>query len=624
MLFSFGEAYGYFSTEASPPVINRASGSSSDRRSALINLATNYPYDPVDVIIGDWLSEANMTKSAGRLKTGTGLAYEPSFIEALQPALPDLARYGIKVVVNAGASDTKGLYNIVMQLVKESNLPLKVAWISGDSVLDIIQAEQTRGTNFQNIYTGEMLTDWKFQPIYAHAYLGSLGIAKALDVGADIVVCGRVSDASLVIGAAVWWHEWGRDQLKELANALVAGHLIECSTYVCGGNFTGFKSLQPKLCRNIGFPIAEISRSGEVIITKQKNTGGTVSPQTCTSQLLYEIQGPWYFNSDVTAIINNISFQNLSTDRVAVQRIQALPPPRTTKIGITASGGFQAEIHYFIVGLDVEEKAQMLKEQIIYLLQPHLNKFTLLDFSLIGSAAENADSQNGATVDFRILAQAASKEDLRPRFFARPITDCIMQAYPGATFHLDLRTAFPKPIYEYFVTLLPQSSIVHKVHMQDGQTFEIDPPMDDDRQCVTYSEQQPSQDQTLLPPLTDSGILSNTIPGPLGWLVHARSGDKGSNANVGFWVRHEDEYDWLRSLLSSDRMKQLLGKEYNGKRIDRLEFPNIHAIHFLLHDHLDRGVSCTKAYDVLGKNLAEYLRGRYVDLPVKFLNRGKL
>jgi hypothetical protein len=106
--------------------------------------------------------------------------------------------------------------------------------------------------------------------------------------------------------------------------------------------------------------------------------------------------------------------------------------------------------------------------------------------------------------------------------------------------------------------------------------------------------------------------------------VHARSGDKGSNANVGLWVRHKDEWDWLRSLLSVETMKKLLADEYNGKKIDRFELPNMYAVHFLLHDHLDRGVSCSSSYDFLGKNVAEYLRNRHVDLPNKFLNRGKL
>lgn len=227
-------------------------------------------------------------------RTDGGDAYEPTFIESLEPALKDIAKYRIKVAVNAGASDTALLHRVVTDMVKKKGLDLKVAWISGDEVLPAVQKAQREGkSKFENICTGELLDDWKFKPIYAQAYLGGLGIAAALDKGADIVVCGRVSDASPCIGAAVWWHGWKRDQLNELANAFVTGHLIECSNYVCGGNFTGFKSLEWKGWHDIGYPIAEIHKNGQAIITKNQGSGGEVSTQTCTSQLLYEIQGPW-------------------------------------------------------------------------------------------------------------------------------------------------------------------------------------------------------------------------------------------------------------------------------------------------------------------------------------------
>jgi hypothetical protein len=597
-----------------PIRIAGCSGAVTDRRAAMAQLARNHPNDPVDVIIGDWMSEYNMTtRAANKSASGGEAQYEPTFLEALEPAIEDIAKHGIKVAVNAGASDTKLLHRVVTELVGEKGLGLKVAYISGDEVLPAIKRSRDR---FENICTGEVLEDWKFEPLSAQAYLGGLGIAAAFEAGADIVVCGRVSDASPVIGAAYWWHGWKREQLQELANAFVAGHLIECSNYVCGGNFTGFKSLEGRNWIEIGYPIAEISGDGQVVVTKSKGSGGEVSSQTCTSQLLYEIQGPWYYNSDVTAVLDGIWFEQLGPDRVALRGVKGEMPPSTTKVGLTAKGGYQAEVHWFPCGLDIPEKARMLEDQVRHLLKPHIHRFSRLEFTLNGTAGENASSQRAATVDLRVFAQAPREEDLSPAKFLRPVIDPIMQSYPGATFQLDLRTAFPKPIYEYYVTLLPQDDVEHRVHLWDESSFVIPPPP----KSKTYTAQQPSQ-----PTTTNAKLdFGPTTRGPLGWIVHARSGDKGSNANVGLWTRHADEWDWLRSVLSTDTMKLLLADEYNGKKIDRFELPELHAVHFLLHDHLDRGVSCSSTYDFLGKNVAEFLRSRHVDLPNKFLNRGKL
>ena len=196
------------------------------------------------------------------------------------------------------------------------------------------------------------------------------------------------------------------------------------------------------------------------------------------------------------------------------------------------------------------------------MLKPYSDKFTKLEFSINGSAAENANSQNEATVDFRVFVQAPSASDISPARFCRPVLDPIMEGYPGATPHLDLRQAFPKAIQEYYVTLLPQAAIHHMVNLWDSTKFEVSPPV----QVKEYPPQQPSQPEALDVQYYD---LGETTKGPLGWIVHARSGDKGSNANVGFWVRYRDEYDWLRAILSVDTMKILLAKEYKGYKIVR-------------------------------------------------------
>ncbi|PGH14531.1 hypothetical protein AJ79_03024 [Helicocarpus griseus UAMH5409] len=603
-----------------------ASGSASDRRHALSSFADNHSRDPVDVIISDYMSEYNMATAAAKRVDDTA-AYELSFLEALEPALDHLARYGIKVAANAGAADARGLSGIVEEMVAERKLDLKVAWISGDEVLPAIQNSLANNSStLRNIYTGQSLADWSasFEPIYAQAYLGGLGIAAAFASGADIVICGRVSDASPVIGAAYWWHGWRQDELDKLANALVAGHLIECSNYVCGGNFTGFKALEKEGWSDIGYPIAEISGAGEVVITKQNYVaGGAVTVDTCSAQLLYEIQGPWYFNSDVTAVLDGISFEQLATNRVAVRGVRAALPPPTTKVGITARGGYQAQVCYFMVGLDIPAKARMLEAQIRRLLAPHSHNFTVLDFSVLGSVPDDPQNQNSATATFRVLAQAREEEHLAPTKFLKLILDNIMQGYPGATFDLDLRQGFPKPVFEYYVTLLPQTEVKHQAHLPWlGKTLDISPPP----ATKLWPSPQPSQ------PVTASAAnlatdFGPTTRGPLGWVVHARSGDKGSDANCGFWVRHEDEYAWLRTLLSAKKTRELLGGEWREDgtmSIERFELAGLRGVHFLFRNLLDRGVGVTRTVDFLGKNVAEYLRARWVDIPVKFLAREKL
>lgn len=506
-----------------------------------------------------------------------------------------------------------------------------MAWVSGDEVLPAVKKSLAAGqSEFHNIYTGERLADWAFEPIYAQCYLGGLGIAAALAEGADIVLCGRVSDASPVIGAAHWYHGWRRDELDKLANAFVAGHLIECSNYVCGGNFTGFKSLEHEGWANIGYPIAEISQEGDVIITMQKHaTGGAVTVDTCKSQLLYEIQGPWYYNSDVTAVLDGIHFEQRGINRVAVHGVRSGPPPPTTKVGITARGGFQAEAWWFLTGLDVEDKARMLEVQIRRLLAPYSDRYTALNFDLLGSSLPDARDQNRATVPLRIVVQAPRAEDLAPTRFLKPITDNVMAGYPGATFHLDMRQGFPRPLFEYYVTLLPQSDVQHRVHLPwkptaDIQVLDIAPPP----QTKTYPSRQPSQSATRLDqPVDLAHDFGPTTRGPLGWIVHARSGDKGADSNCGLWVRHRDEYLWLRALLSVETAQQLLadtGRAQKQLAIERFELPGLYAVHFLFRNLLDRGVGVTTTVDVLGKNVAEFLRARHVDLPVRFLNRGKL
>ncbi|KAH6632893.1 hypothetical protein C7974DRAFT_451978 [Boeremia exigua] len=556
------------------------------------------------------------TRGGGKVgSNGASEEFETSFLEAFVPALPHLAAKRIKVAVNAGASDTKKLYEVVVNKVREAGLDLKVAWVGGDEVFDVVSKAMDSGSEFKSLTTGNKLSEWENKPIYAQCYLGGFGVAEALKHGADIVLCGRVADASPTIGCAAYHFGWSQQSYRELAHAFVAGHFIECSTYVTGGNFTGFKDL-PGESLNLGFPIIEMKENAEFIVTKQKNRDGIVTVDTCKAQLLYEIQGPYYYNSDVVAILDKIRITQVGKDRVHVSNAGSIKPPPTTKVGLTAKGGYQAEAHYFLCGLDIEEKAAMLERQVRVALDE--SKYHCLKFRANGRCPENPNTQDAATVDLRVFAQSKEEPALATANFFRPVTDTIMQSYPGATFAVDARQAVPKEYYEYWVALLPQKSIKHTCYIP-FKGLEIPIPAPTDTQDFLYEQDTYETNDPI-----DLSSLGPTTRAPLGYIVHARSGDKGSDCNVGFFVRNADEWDWLRSLLTVDKVRELLGGDDTGKPIFRFELPNIWAVHFLLKDHLDRGVASSSTYDVLGKNMAEYLRCKLVDIPTRYLERGRI
>jgi hypothetical protein len=430
----------------------------------------------------------------------------------------------------------------------------------------------------------------------------------------------------------MWWHGWDRSKdLDAIAGSLIAGHLLECSSYVCGGYYSGFKGLMDGKTENIGFPIGEVDHLGHVTMSKEPDTGGEMCVGTCTSQLLYEIQGPRYFGSDVVANIENIKMEQVGKDRVLVSGVTGSAPPVFTKVGITAFGGYQAEFHYYICGLDLEAKAEWTERQIRHSIgEENMKKITCLKFMLNGYTPNNPRNQDIATCDFRIFIQTKDPQlvsvgEVKDQGaggipivpgFNRACMKIFLQSCPGASLGNDQRQSQGKEYFEYWVALLPQERVQHRVYLPFIDKV-IDVPSAPN--LKDYSPRQYSYETEHQVDLSSFGI---TVRGPLGWIVMGRSGDKASDANVGLFVRHDDEWDWLRSLLTIDKVKELLEDEYRGGKVGRFEMKNIRAVHFLLVDHLDRGFNACSTYDTLGKNVCEYMRCKLVDLPTKFLRRG--
>lgn len=373
----------------------------------------------------------------------------------------------------------------------------------------------------------------------------------------------------------------------------------------------------------------------------EKNKDGVVHIATVVSQLLYEIQGPLYYNSDVTASIEDIHLKQIGENAVHVSGVKGLPPPSTTKSKstcdsheiilikllsrITAKGGHQAEFHFYLTGLDIEEKSAMVERQTMKLMGEHVKKLSYLKFMIAGAVPSDPQTQGEATVDMRIFTQTRDPDILSGNnfvdsdrgSFARFCIENLLQGYPGSTMAPDMRTAIGRPFFEYWVSLMPQTFVKETAHLPDGTVLEIPTPT----VVCDYPRQQPSYDTESPVDLTSFGP---TTRAPLGYVVMGRSGDKSSNCSLGLFVRHDDEWDWLRTVLSGAKLRELLGKDDTGNQIDRCEFPNIRAVHFLLKDHLDRGFNSTSSFDSLGKNLCEYIRSKHVDIPNKFLKRSRI
>jgi hypothetical protein len=267
----------------------------------------------------------------------------------------------------------------------------------------------------------------------------------------------------------------------------------------------------------------------------------------------------------------------------------------------------------------------MIERQTKAQMGEHLKKFSCLKFMIAGAVPEDPQSQEEATVDLRIFAQTRDPDllsgnnfvDSDRGSFARFCIENLLQSYPGGTMAPDMRTAIGRPFFEYWVSLMPQSFVKETAHLPDGTVVDIPSP----QITQEYPREQPSYD-TKDP--VDLASFGPTTRAPIGYVAMGRSGDKSSNANLGLFVRHDDEWDWFRTMLSTGKLRELLGKDDAGRQIDRSEFPNIRAVHFLLKDHLDRGFNSTSSFDSLGKNVCEYIRSKYVDIPNKFLERGRI
>ncbi|KAI1161974.1 DUF1446-domain-containing protein [Nemania serpens] len=592
----------------------------------------------VDVITGDYLAEANLASHAEAYAKGEHPGYILSAYDGLRLSLEVINEKRIKVVINGGGLNPKGLAEATHKMAIEKGYNLKIAYVEGDNLLPIVHnivKPDGRGRlpHFDSPNdqvklarnTDNFLQDPNKKIVAANAYLGCRAIRRGLEQGADIVICGRVADASPVMGAAQWWHGWKDDDFDKLAGALVAGHLIECSTYGTGANFSGFDRYPIQQLLHLGCPIAEIAEDGEAIITKHEALNGIVTEEVVKCQLLYELQGNIYLNSDVKAEITNVAVRQAGPNRVHVSGAKGYPPPPTTKLAVFYRGGWQGEHTLNATGYATKHKYDLQECQMRTQLEEWgvMKDIDVLEFQRIGVPQENPQSQLAATTSLRIFVQAQSAETVQ--CVHKALWYIFMQHFAGLSGTLDSRLlGIPVPFLSYFPAIVSQNQIQESISIigKDGEVgarVVVGPPQ------IT-EELAPRENYDAVSPRALSSFGSwKTIP--FGDVVLARSGDKGANVNVGFTPRkaydNAEVWEWLRTFLTRDKLREMMGDDWQDWfHIERVEFPNIRAVHFVVYGTLGRGVSGSARLDSLGKGFAEWLRAVHVPVPTKFLERG--
>ncbi|ADJ44679.1 hypothetical protein AMES_2856 [Amycolatopsis mediterranei S699] len=554
--------------------IGNASGFYGDRFSAVREMLTG---GPLDVLTGDYLAELTMLiLGRDRMKDATR-GYAKTFLRQMEENLGLAQEKGVKIVANAGGLNPAGLADALRELAGKLGLDVKIAHVEGDDLVARAEALDLG------------------KPLTANAYLGAWGIAECLNAGADVVVTGRVTDASVIVGPAAAHYGWARDDFDALAGAVAAGHVIECGAQATGGNYAFFTEHALGVP---GFPIAEIEADGSSVITKHPGTGGVVNVGTVTAQLLYEITGARYAGPDVTTRFDTLSLAEDGPDRVRISGVRGEAPPPTLKVALNRLGGFRNETTFVLTGLDIEAKAALVREQF----EASMKDRPPADvrWTLARTDHRDADTEQAASALLHVAVKDADPK-VAGRAFTGAAVELALASYPG--FHVTAPPSDASPYGVYTAAYVDSAKVPHVAVLPDGMRVDIAPSM---------STQDLSEvDEPALPEPLGHGPVRRV---PLGTIAGARSGDKGGNANLGVWVRSEEAWRWLVHRLTVAEFKLLL-PETADLPVTRYLLPNLQAMNFVVEGLLGEGVASQARFDPQAKALGEWLRSREIDVP---------
>jgi len=556
-------------------------------------------------LVFDYLAEVTMSILAAQRAKDPAAGYATDFVQIMmREALPTLMQRGIRVVANAGGVNPLACRDALLALAGELGIELKVGVVLGDGLA-------ARADEFAAAGVSEMFSGAPFPKRVAsvNAYLGAFPIARALDAGCDVVITGRCVDSAVTLGVLIHEFGWTEQQLDQLAQGTLAGHLIECGAQGTGGLFTDWEQVPD--WENIGFPIIEAFADGRFMITKTAGTGGLVTTASVAEQMLYEIGDPRaYVVPDVVCDFTEVRMTQAGEQRVEVSGAVGRPPTDSLKVSATYADGYRNTGFLTIAGEQAAAKAQRTGQSLLARMATMLAARGLPPFSETRIEVLGAEDMYGAharpdarEVVLKLAAKSASKDSLE--LFAREFAPAATSMAPGTLGLVGGRPS-PTPVVRLFSFLWPKRKLAVEIDVQG------------ERSSVALAPGEPLDLEALLParrhadasiPLADDARML-----PLIALAHGRSGDKGDKANIGIVARRPEHLAWLSAWLTPERVAAHFAHRSPSK-VERFDLPGISAINFVLHDVLGGGGMASLHTDNLAKAYAQVLLAMQVPTP---------